>query len=211
MSRRVRLPTDTGRRHERPIQYAVWGILAIGILSIGSVCVLAISGIRVNWTPSVAIGMYRIKTDRVQETLRPETIVIACLPIRLAIIANTAGYLTRGMCPSDVMPIGKYILALPGDTVRVTSDGFMRNGQRIPGTQLHQHDRHGHPLHPIAIGTYPVPPGLVWLYTPHTHSWDSRYWGPIPITAIQATLTPVWTIAPTSRQAQQPHTATPKE
>jgi type IV secretory pathway protease TraF len=45
----------------------------------------------------------------------------------------------------------------------------------------------------VPDGRYVIPPGEVWLVSTFSpRSWDSRYFGPVPASAIVSALTPLW-------------------
>jgi conjugative transfer signal peptidase TraF len=79
-----------------------------------------------------------------------------------------------------------------GDTVSVSPDGVRVNGRLLPNSAPRNTDAAGRPLSPWRFGTYNVQPGKVWVLSSyHPRSFDSRYFGPIPESAIRERLTPL--------------------
>ena len=90
------------------------------------------------------------------------------------------------------MPLLKQIAAVPGDTVRVTEAGISVNGRPLPHTAPLASDSQGRPLPHVPPGIYQVEPGTVWLLsTYNARSFDSRYFGPVPVAALRARLRPI--------------------
>ena len=89
-------------------------------------------GVRFTLTPSVPVGLYRY-TD---EEPRLGALATFCTPDEAATLALQRGYLHRGRCPGGVDPLGKYVLALPGDTVEVRPQGLRVNGEAVPNSAV---------------------------------------------------------------------------
>jgi conjugative transfer signal peptidase TraF len=150
-------------------------------------------GLRFNLTSSLPIGLYRVTND--SPTLERGAIVLYCLPPPLAGFAHDRGYVPRGgQCPGGLTPIGKIVVALPGDTVALTSAGITVDGR----LQLHSRplisDRSGKRLPRLAGGSYVVRSGYTWLFAPSDRSFDSRYLGELSTTNIVARVRPYWTL-----------------
>lgn len=91
------------------------------------------------------------------------------------------------------MPLFKPIVAMPGDIVQVASEGIRVNGKMLINSQSQTIDQHGRPMTPMQEGLYKVEQGTVWLVSQHNpKSFDSRYFGPVPIGHIAGTMQPVW-------------------
>lgn len=159
------------------------------------VCVGALGEWRVNLTPSIPPGVYRVMHT---PTVGPprNTVVITCLPIAVARVARDRGYLARGTCPGHTLPVGKPVVAIAGDTVQFTAAGMVRQGHLMPASAPLPQDTHGRRLIPYPFGTLVVPPAALILIAPTPRSYDSRYWGPIPLTLVRAIVTPIWTWSP---------------
>ena len=169
---------------------------SMGILSL--LALYTASGLRLNLTGSMPVGLY----VRTSGALTRGSTVLACLPDAVALEAMTRGYIPRGgSCSHGTMPVGKPVLALPGDTLIVTAAALVLNGVTVPNTGSLPLDRNGRPLPKLQQGEYYVGPGELWLVSTHSPlSFDSRYFGPVTIARIRATVRPVWVL----RQSKQP-------
>jgi len=125
------------------------------------------AGLRVNLTPSLPKGIY---------TLRPGTpgkgdYAAFCLEGVFADLARERGYLQGGSCPSGLRPLLKKVAGLPGDT--------------IPGDLcVHHTDSLGRLMF-SALSEGVIPPGMALVLADHPGSFDSRYFGLVPLDALQ--------------------------
>jgi conjugative transfer signal peptidase TraF len=160
----------------------------------GSAAVLAggkLGGLRLNLTRSLPVGLY--VTARGGPARR--ALVLVCLPPRVATFARARGYVPRGgTCPGEVVPIGKRVLAVPGDTVAVTPTGLLVNGAPVPNSQALATDRKGRPLPGLATGRYRVGQGELWVLSSYSQlSFDSRYFGAVRASDVRGLVVPLWT------------------
>ncbi|MFQ5571411.1 MAG: conjugative transfer signal peptidase TraF [Rhodothermales bacterium] len=129
-----------------------------------------------NETPSLPKGFYYIrKTD----SLEVGDLVRMCVPERWAQLARQRGYLGRGNCGGSSTPLGKMVVASPGDTVDVGLDGVRVGGRLLSGSKPHLVDSKNRPLD-VALGRHIL--GLnecFVLSTLYDLSFDSRYFGPV--------------------------------
>jgi conjugative transfer signal peptidase TraF len=159
----------------------------------GAVVMITWSGLRGIASESMPRGLYT--SEAFAEVPERGDTVEVCLPTEPARIARERRYLSAGIfCPDGVQPIVKAVLAVPGDTVVVTPHGFMVDGVLVPNTRALQEDSRGRPLQPVSPGRYPVRAGTVWLFSSSVpNSYDSRYYGPIPRSALRRRYHPLWT------------------
>ena len=165
-------------------------------------CVLSVvlhgEGIRINLSPSAPVGVF-LATPVVAERqgsaqLQRGMLVAVCLPERVAEWGRARRYLMRGSCSDGTAPVGKTILAESGDTVTATADGLAVDGRLVCNTRPLAQDRDGRPIARVPDGRYAVGAGEIWLISTYTtRSWDSRYFGPVPVAGVVETLKPVWT------------------
>lgn len=135
-----------------------------------------------NASESVAIGLYRVRPDGM---LFVTTLVVAIPPEPLATFLADGGYLPRGM------PILKRIRALPGQSVCRNKLLISVDGIEIGAAR--ERDSHGRTL-PVWQGCRVIADGEVFLMNwSEPASLDSRYFGPIPSSAIVGRAEPIWT------------------
>ncbi|MFZ5624213.1 MAG: conjugative transfer signal peptidase TraF [Gemmatimonadota bacterium] len=193
------MPACLGGGRRADWQGNPWGVRAWRRLSGGAaVAALAFgmargAGLRVNVTPSVAAGIYRMAPAE----LTRGTLVLACLPARVAAVARDRRYVSRGgRCAAGLVPIGKRILAISGDTVRVTLNGLIVNGVAVPRSQPLTRDSRGQPLPSLVGNAYTLGPDEVWLFGDHSPlSFDSRYFGPVHARDLRGGLRPLWVLS----------------
>src|SRR6266566_4524667 len=139
------------------------------------------AGVRVNLSGSMPIGLYRVSSAPPMRG----AMVLACLPVDVAVFAKSRGYVPNGGCPS----------AMAGDSVEVTSEGLLLNGRPVRNTRPLAVDAAGRSLRRFPDGTYIVAQDEVWLYSPYsTRSFDSRYFGPLHVSSIRSRVLPLWTV-----------------
>jgi conjugative transfer signal peptidase TraF len=133
--------------------------------------------------------VYRVIGDASE--LHHGDVVLACLPARVATLAHARGYIPGGgRCAGGTAPIGKIVMALPGDTVVVGPSGLAVNGATVQWSRPLDHDRGGRPLPRMSIGRSLVDARSVWLIGSSSHSFDSRYFGPVPISNVLVRVRP---------------------
>lgn len=165
-------------------------VLASCAAIVAAACVF---DLRINVTDSAPRGLYRAtRPPRIER----DALVIACLPEPIARLGRARGYLRAGDCPADSQAILKRIVAVPGDSVRVSASGVVVNGRTISGTELRAVDRAGQPLTPAFLDDRQLGADDLWLLgLDPTVSWDSRYFGALPIESVRASAVPIWTVA----------------
>ena len=88
----------------------------------------------------------------------------------------------------------KPIVAVAGDTVEVTLHGVAINGGLLPNSAALPLDTENRPLQHWPYNTYRVAPSTVWVISSfNARSFDSRYFGPVPIASIRSHLRPLLT------------------
>jgi conjugative transfer signal peptidase TraF len=141
----------------------------------------------INTTPSMPIGIYHM-TPLSGPVTRGQ-IVEFCPTPQIAAIALARGFIGRGSCASGSRPFLKIVVAVGGDTVDVRSDAIFVDGKRVPHSATIQKDGRARPLAAVPRKVFHLQPGEIWLWTPFPHSWDSRYFGPVPAKNVDATAT----------------------
>jgi conjugative transfer signal peptidase TraF len=163
-----------------PLLLALLGIFAF----------LAPRTLRVNVTPSLPLGLYRV----LDESITHGSLVEICPPPHLTSLALVRGYTGRGLCPGGARPLLKTALALPGDRLVLTRLGVFFAGTRVPSSTPRPEDSRGRRLSPLPLGLHTVPPQALWLHASHPLSFDSRYFGPVSLGSVRQTLRPLLTM-----------------
>ena len=169
--------------------------LGVGLLSAGFAATLLLGepmGLRINLSSSMPVGLYLRTPDPIQRG----TIVDGCLPEPIARVGRERGYIGGGACPDGSEPVAKTVAATAGDRVELRKGLVAVNGVAIPNSATERTDREGRELPQYPRGVYTVAPGELWLLsTLNAHSWDSRYYGPIPVENVRSTVRELFTVA----------------
>ncbi len=123
--------------------------------------------LRVNLTPSLPQGVYIVRPG----TPGKGDLVAFCLEGEFADLARERRYLVAGSCPSGLRPLLKRIAGLPGDAI--PGDLFIRSADSL-GRAM-----------PSALPEGVIPSGIALLLADHPGSFDSRYFGLVPLDALQ--------------------------
>lgn len=151
-----------GRLHLLPL--AVVLVLSMALL------VAYLTGLRVNPTASMPVGLYRLCPDTPR---RGDVVSLELAPgTPYAELAAERGYLGHG----NVHPLLKRLAALPGDFVERCSSGVLINGVLQPHSQLREQDRAGRSL-PSFLPQGEVPEGQALVLCDNPDGFDGRYFG----------------------------------
>jgi len=169
-------------------------IATIAGIAVAAAILIAIGeafGVLISNTDSAApAGVYRVVGHQVARG----DLVAACLPIAAAQEGLARSYLRTGGCANDAEPVDKIAGALPGDTVEIEPGSVSINGKRIAHSATASHDSGGRSLSHVAWGRREVGANEIWLFGFNDRrSWDSRYFGPIPLANVRGKLAPVLT------------------
>lgn len=149
-------------------------------------------GLRINTTPSEPLGLWRIVP--LNRSVRSGETVFVCPPDNVTMReARQRGYLRPGLCPGGFGPLIKTVIAVAGQRVDVT-DRVAIDGVPIPRSRIIERDAQGRSLRHNQSGM--VPPGQVYLHSGFIGSWDSRYFGPVPVSGVLGLAQEVLTYAP---------------
>ncbi|MBB5577043.1 conjugative transfer signal peptidase TraF [Rhizobium paranaense] len=166
-------------------------VVAASIVA-GSVAAAMTGGYRINLTPSEPLGLWRIAA--LDRAVSAGDLVFICPPQAPVMHeARRRGYLRSGTCPGGVAPLIKTVIAVPGQHVDIGA-GVTIDGHAIPFSDLVRRDGKGRPMVPYSGGV--VPAQSVFLHSPFRSSYDSRYFGPLPVSGILGLAQPVLTYAP---------------
>ncbi|MGU3400455.1 S26 family signal peptidase [Brucellaceae bacterium D45D] len=140
--------------------------------------------IRVLWnaSASVPVGLYRIVPV---EQIESADIAVVVPPDDLATFLDQRGYLPKGV------PLLKRVLALSGTEVcRIGSAIIVHD---MSYGRAHEHDSQGRPL-PVWQGCRTLAGGEAFFMNwDSPDSFDSRYFGPLPVKTIIGKALPLWT------------------
>ncbi len=168
------------------------GFSAAAVLSIMIFAAGIFAGYRVNLTASEPLGLWRIR--QLDRPVRVGDLVFVCPPDTPTFTeARLRGYLHRGLCPADFAPLIKTVIATAGQRVGIAADVWI-DGLPMPQTAIAPVDGKGRSLKAGYGGS--VPDGSVFLHSPYSASWDSRYFGPIPASGVLGLAQEVLTFAP---------------
>lgn len=182
------------RVRHRPLRRAIVPIAVAAIVATGPSL-----PIRLNLTPSLPRGLYLETTTPPV----PGLLILVCLPEPPARLGLARGYLHPGSCPSGAAPALKRIAATAGDTVSVTAAGVNVTGRLLPASAPRSVDRAGRSLSSQPRVPQHLAPGEIWLHAPRPDSWDSRYYGPVPVAAILTTMRPLLVLPSDDHPAAQ--------
>jgi conjugative transfer signal peptidase TraF len=145
---------------------------------------------------SCPIGIYRL----VNKPLARGELVEACLPSKIASYGMARGYLNSGDCPNGAEPVIKVVGAMAGDHVDLSLENIRVNGTTLPQSATRLHDSRGREVRTLRPGAYETEADQVWLFGFHDpRSWDSRYFGPVPVNAVLGAVEPVFPLASFAR------------
>jgi len=148
-------------------------------------------GLGVNMSGSAPRGLYRV----VPEGPARGALVVACLPPVVAAFGRTRGYLGAGACADGGQPVLKRIGAVAGDVIDLTAERVTVSGVTAFTRPIEPEDSLGRSLPRMPFGPYRVADNEVWLFgLSHGRSWDSRYFGPVPLAAVRGVVRPVLTV-----------------
>jgi conjugative transfer signal peptidase TraF len=150
------------------------------------------AGLRVNESPSLPIGIWRVSP--IERDLRRGDIVSFCPPDTPAFRqAWRRGYLSAGHCEGGYEPLLKPVAAVAGDRVSGTEEGVSINGCLIANSKSLGRDGSGRTLPSPVASNLVVDKGEVWVISSYNPlSFDSRYFGPVPISSIVGLARPLF-------------------
>ena len=171
------------------VRYALRVVLIATGLCIGMFQLCGFLGFRFNTSPSLPMGLYIVTQQSAANLIE------FCPAEPFASLAIVRGYRSPGVCRDGGAPLLKPIVASADDVVELSAAGIAVDGVLLPKTAPLSKDSKGRPLISWPFGRYPVPTGTIWVAsTYHSHSFDSRYFGPVPTTAIRHRLKAFFTL-----------------
>ncbi|WP_312223674.1 conjugative transfer signal peptidase TraF [Rhizobium rhizoryzae] len=167
-------------------------ISSVSLFTLGLIVLLGGQGFRINLTPSEPLGLWRIvRPDR---PILVGDLIFICPPETAAMReARVRGYLRFGLCAGWVAPLIKTVVATPGQAIEIADDVSV-DGRPLPQSLVARLD--GQRREMVHYDGGVVPPGAVFLHSEFPGSFDSRYFGPLPMDGILGLAREVWTYAP---------------
>lgn len=152
----------------------LWALLASVICLLLLIGALYISGIRINTTSSLPLGVWRIQKIDISELRRGDSVAI-----------------NRTAVPYARTHLMKDVGALPGDVMTREGNVVCRNGEPLPLSTIQDAKLRGEKIDCIQ---YPVvvPEGHIWLCSRHERGYDSRYFGAVPAQAVLGKAVLLW-------------------
>lgn len=177
----------------RTLTLRALGAAAAGLAVVLFVASVARSGLRLNLTTSMPIGIYVLRSLPVAGVARGMAVAV-CAPPQAAQLGRRRGYLARGHCPADTEPLLKIAAGVHGDLIAESPRGVRVDGCLLPHSSPLAFDSAGRLLSTHPAGRYRLGAHQVWLYAGNPRSWDSRYWGPVTAAAVVAGAVPLLVI-----------------
>ena len=146
-------------------------------------------GLRINTTPSIPVGIYRLTDD----LLTKGAYVYFCPPPASVFdMAKDRGYLSAGFCPGGYGHLMKKILAIKNDFVAISKDGVQVNGRLLPLSPPFQADGAGRTLPEYEASWVLGRDEFLLMSDSNSGSFDGRYFGSIKRKQIEGILRPIF-------------------
>ena len=167
-----------------------WFALAC-LAGIAGTWVVYAIGLRVNWAGSGPVGIYWAVSK-----VPGKGDLVFVLPPAMPIfrLAKERGYLAAGPSPAGTCWLTKQIVAVGGDRVSIDREGVRVNGILLNNSAPRLTDEAGQLMPACYLNDYTLGVDEVLLMSDHDPaSFDGRYFGPLPKTAIQSVIMQVIT------------------
>lgn len=133
---------------------------------------LNISQVFINTSHSLDLGLYNLKKN---DFYQKGDIVLLCLNNKVSQYAYKHGFIGTGNCKFNKAPVGKTIIAEPGDIVEIIDNQIYINKQHIENSDLYE-------LQDWFISlnkSFVIKKDEFFVMNNNKLSFDSRYYGPI--------------------------------
>lgn len=172
--------------------------LRVAFVSIGALAIVALFlgtgfGVVFNYTHSAPLGLYREQFDSEAAIHDPTAYVFFCPDRRWPSMLGEPNYRDpMRTCPDGFSPLIKPVVAWPGDLVSVSVAGISVNGRPLNNSAPIERDSKGRQLRAFPAGVYRVGSNELWVVSSFSpRSFDSRYFGPIPLRSVHSWLRPL--------------------
>ena len=168
-------------------------LVPIAVVAVAAMFAWVGLGLIFNYTHSVPFGIYREIADPASTPHNPAPYVFFCPDVRWQSMKGQPNYRDpMRSCPDGFSPLIKPVIAWPGDIVETSAAGIVVNGQPLSNTATINRDSTGRQLHPFPAGTYRVQKEELWVVSSFSpRSFDSRYFGPIPLRSVHSWIRPL--------------------
>jgi conjugative transfer signal peptidase TraF len=173
-------------------QFKKVSLICISLFSVVFIsgCLLYQAGIRINLTASLPVGIWKIDKSFIK--IEKGDYVWFTPTKKIADFALKRGYLEKNtQCKNNAIPLLKIVYGLPGDSYSFHHNGIKINNIPIEKTKRRQTDSQGRVMPQIPNGI--VQEKQFFVLTLNSHSFDSRYFGSIPVQNIEGTAKPIFT------------------
>ena len=177
--------TTTGATTARELERLLCGALLATALVSALACMLA-SHLLWNWTPSLPLGLYWLSPEGRGRVSRVKVGALVAFPVPRHVRDLVAA---RKYLPPGALLI-KPVVAMAQD--RVCTEGGTLTVNGAPLGVIPTEDSGRRPL-PREERCGPVSEGLVFVASHYATSFDSRTFGPVTLSDIRGTVTPLWT------------------
>lgn len=137
-----------------------------------------------NETPSMPNGYYKLDNDPDMGAVKRDDIVVYPIPKNVLKLVRERRYIKPNV------PLLKPLTAKPGDHVCTDNRRVVVNTKLLG--YIPENDSNDLPL-PWHRHCGRVPDGVFYSFSTHARSFDSRHYGPIPLSLVTATASPLWT------------------
>ena len=148
------------------------------------------AGIRLNTTPSIPVGVYRLTNEPI---VKGAYVLFCPPPTPVFAMAKARGYLGAGFCPGGYGHLMKKIFAVKDDVVSIGTDGVQVNGQLLPLSAPIKADGGGRPLPDYKASWVLGSDEVLVMSDSNRGSFDGRYFGPIQRSQIEGVIRPFFT------------------
>jgi len=162
--------------------------LSAALAATGIAGIFDFGNLRINTSASLPVGLYRITSDP------SATLIEFCPAEPFGSLSASRAYRGKGNCPDGAEPLMKPLVATAGDIVTTSDRGVAVNGTLLQNSAPLAFDTKNRRLVHWAFGDYRVPAGDVWVISSYnSRSFDSRYFGPVPLSTVRHRLRPLIT------------------
>lgn len=153
-------------------------------------CLLYQAGVRLNLTPSLPVGIWKI--DKSFTRIEKGDYVWFAPTKKIAEFGIERGYLKENPdCKNNAIPLLKVVYGLPGDSYSFHENQIRINNIPVEKAKRRKTDSQGRTMPQISNGI--VRGKHLFVLTLNSHSFDSRYYGTIPMNNVEGTARPIIT------------------